>query len=365
MSTINSVNNITIHQADNSISAPSQVQSDTNSPDFTTVLTKMISANSAVQSSQTFVGSLPNVAMSTVTMPSSVLPQAVTFMPSDDSRLEQALADAAATGDLDNTQIALFMLMMMMQSSTDGNFGPQMQIMAAIINSMTDQSRDAARSNAMSSAFHPYILDTVDRQIFGHQTPEITATGQPILPVDAWRPTTPAITSDVNNRSPELFRAVVNQFNVETAERYRPGRNGNTFCNIFVWDVTGAMGAEIPHFTDPTTGDPMQYPNIRSARHMGAIATCEWLSEHGGRFGWREVDAKTAQLHANQGRPAITSAGSLGHVQVVVPSTNGDFDPIRGVTIAQAGRINSNYMFISGIYSANTLATRVRYWVHD
>jgi len=113
------------------------------------------------------------------------------------------------------------------------------------------------------------------------------------------------------------------------------------------------------------TGDPMFYPNVRGARYMGAIATCNWLAEHGERFGWREVDAETAQMHANRGGPAITSAGSIGHVQMVVPSTSGGFDPVRGATIAQAGRINSNYMHISGIYNANTLANRIRYWIHD
>jgi hypothetical protein len=98
---------------------------------------------------------------------------------------------------------------------------------------------------------------------------------------------------------------------------------------------------------------------------MGAIAMCEWLETHGPAHGWREVDAETAQMHANEGKPAVTSAGSLGHVQMVCPSRDGGFDPIRGVSIAQAGRIVTNYSHISSIYGANALRNSVRYWIHE
>jgi hypothetical protein len=261
------------------------------------------------------------------------------FMPVQNHGIEQAIIDAASSGQIDDAQVALFMLMMMMSGSQDGEFSMLMQMMATMIMQFQGD-KDALRGNAMSADFHP-------------------------LPVEHWRPTTPAITSGAHNRSPAIYRSVIDQFRVETAERYRPFRNGSTYCNIFVWDATRAMGAEIPHYTDPATGEPRYYPDIRGARSMGAIATCEWLRTHGPAYGWREVDAETAQLHANQGRPAITSAGSLGHVQMVIPSRDGEFDPIRGVAIAQAGRIVTSYSHISSIYSGNALANSVRYWIHD
>ncbi|MCL2392047.1 MAG: hypothetical protein FWC66_05485 [Oscillospiraceae bacterium] len=281
-----------------------------------------------------------------------------------DSGFETMILQAASHGATEDAQIALFMLMMLMQAGSDSELSMKMQMMTTIIMQMQG-SRQALRENATLPGFNPVALDSDDRQVFHRSLLALSDTGQAILPIEAWRPATPAITSDASNRSPEIYRAVVDQFRVETAERYRPFRNGNTFCNIFVWDVTRAMGAEVPHYTDPVTGDPMFYPDVVGARSMGAIATCQWLRSHGERFGWREVDAQTAQWHANQGRPAITSAGSLGHVQVVVPSTSRGFDPVSGVTIAQAGRINSNYMHISGIYSSNALQNSVRYWIHE
>ena len=173
------------------------------------------------------------------------------------------------------------------------------------------------------------------------------------------------VTSDLQSRSPERYRATIEQFHVNYAERYRPFRNGNTYCNTFVWDVTSAMGAEIPLYTDPATGEPRQYPDIKGAKSMGAIAMDRWLSEHGEAYGWRRVDAETAQLSANKGIPAVTTAGDMGHVQIVCPSRDGGYDPIRGVTVAQAGRIVTNYTHITSIYGGNSLQNNVKYWVND
>ena len=51
------------------------------------------------------------------------------------------------------------------------------------------------------------------------------------------------------NRSAANYNAVLDQFSVGNNPRYAR-RNGNTYCNIFVWDATRAMGAEIPHWVD-------------------------------------------------------------------------------------------------------------------
>jgi len=286
------------------------------------------------------------------------------YIPPQSQGVEEAILAAASSGQIDDAQIALFMLMQMMQSSQDGEFPMLMQMMASMI-MQAQGDKEALRDSAMSSDFHPFILDSIDRHIFNWNLPQGQGRGQVVLPVEHWRPTAPAITSSEGNRSPELYRAVIDQFRVETAERYRPYRNGNTYCNIYVWDVTRAMGAELPHYTDPATGEPRYYPDISGASPMGAIATAEWLKTYGERYGWREADAVTAQMHANEGKPAVTSAGNLGHVQVVSPSRDGGFDAARGVAIAQAGSIVSNYTHISSIYGGNTLKNSIRYWVHD
>ena len=278
--------------------------------------------------------------------------------------LEDAVYAAMSSGDVSDANIAMLMLVMLMSTSEGGDFSMLMPLMTTLLGQF-ESEKGALRDTVMNSNRDPYVLDMIDMQLFGATVPEISLTGRAVIPVEAWRPTTPAITSSVVNRSPELYRAVVAQHDVENAERYRPFRNGNTYCNIFMWDVTRAMGAEIPHYVDPDTGTPRYYPDTKGARGQTAFRIDNWLREHGPLYGWREVDARAAQMHANQGKPAVTTAGTIDHVQVVVPSRDGGYDPVKGVTIAQAGKIVSNYMHITDIYSKNAMNNNVRYFVHD
>ena len=277
--------------------------------------------------------------------------------------IEQAILTAASSGQVTDAQIAVFMLCMMMQTSQDGDFSMMMQMMASMLTQIQDETGQV-RNSVMSSDYDPYVLDMIDWNVFGTTMPGGFGTNGVLLPVEFWRPATPVIKSSEAVRSPELYRSVINQFRVETAERYRPFRNGSTYCNIFMWDVTSAMGAEIPHYTDPQTGEPRIYPDTKNAMSMTAKAIDMWLRTYGPEYGWREVDAETAQRYANEGKPAVTTAGDLDHVQIVCPSREGGFDPLKGVAIAQAGRIVTNYTHISSIYSASAMQN-IRYWVHE
>ena len=188
-----------------------------------------------------------------------------------------------------------------------------------------------------------------------------------IIPYEAWKPVYPSVTSDVYNRSPQLYSDVINQFEVETKGRYAVNKNGHigTYCNIFVWDVTRAMGAEIPHYYDAKTGEPMKYGDD-NANQMTANRMYDWLHKNGENYGWFKVSAQEAQELANQGRPVVTAlrnlGGGHGHVQVVCPSKDGQYDDERGVTIAQAGRHLTSYRPITEIYNASL--PKVTYFAH-
>ena len=277
--------------------------------------------------------------------------------------IEQAILAAASTGEVSDAQIALMLLCIMMQGNEGGDFSMIMQMMATMLGQI-EGDKDGLRSNVMSSGYSPFILDTIDREVFNTKIPDVSGTGEVFLPLEIWKPAVPAIVNLEGDRDPARYRAVIDQFNVETASRYTPFRDGYTYCNIFMWDVTAAMGAEIPHYTDPETGEPRYYPDIRGTRELGAIAIDAWLREHGPAYGWREVDAETAQFYANSGRPAVTTAGEIGHVQVVCPSEDGGYDSVRGVTVAQAGSKVFNYTHITNIYGSNGLKN-VRYFVHE
>ena len=251
--------------------------------------------------------------------------------------IEQAIIDSASSGELTNTHIVLLMLVMMMQSSDAGGSSMLMQMMAALLGQIGQEDPQFAGGPGPQHS-PQHRLDISEYQ------PDATEKNPAILPDEFWVKATPSVTSNAEDRNPERYTDVINQFKVETAERYRPYRNGFTYCNIFVIDVSRAMDVEIPH--------------------MGAIAMCNWLGTTGSQHGWREVDAETAQRYANAGRPAVTSAGSIGHVQMVIPSKDGEYNQERGVTIAQAGSTNSSYTHIRDIYGSNGMRN-VRYFVND
>lgn len=182
------------------------------------------------------------------------------------------------------------------------------------------------------------------------------------IPNEAWKPVFPTVTSSSGNRSRELYQKVIDQFQVETNQRYEP--DDNTYCNIFVWDVTRAMNAEIPHYIDAETNEPMRYGES-GASQTSANAVYRWLRQSGETYGWHEVGAQQAQSLANQGKPVVAAKYSgigSGHVQMVCPSEDGRYNPDRGVTVAQAGRNLTSYAPITEIYGKDL--SGVRYFAH-
>ncbi|MCS6886535.1 MAG: peptidoglycan-binding protein [Acidobacteriota bacterium] len=174
----------------------------------------------------------------------------------------------------------------------------------------------------------------------------------------AWEPINAPLTNDPSQRSAANYANVINQFAVANNPRYTP-RNGNTYCNIFLWDVTRAMRAEIPHWVD-RNGNPT---GVGQGRELNANATHRWMHEHGARFGWRQVSAEEAQRLANQGFPTVftwENRGGIGHVGVVRP---GNFDSRLGPAIAQAGARNTNNAHVGNIFPGGYRVPT--YWVND
>ncbi len=196
------------------------------------------------------------------------------------------------------------------------------------------------------------VMQRVTNGLFGTQSFEGY---EEAIPSAASVAVNPHVKSDAYTRNAKLYRQVINQFNVETNPRYAVNKKGRgeTYCNIFMWDVTRAMGAEIPHYVDPQTMEPKYYPDTKGAREMNANAIYNWLGTKGKEYGWKEVSPETAQQLANSGHPVVTAKqniGGVGHVQVVCPSMNGGYDPRTGVTVAQAGSTLTNYATMSSLY---------------
>jgi len=150
------------------------------------------------------------------------------------------------------------------------------------------------------------------------------------------------VQSVLDNRDPRLYDAVIDQYGVSSNPRYRQNRKGQgeTYCNIFVWDVTRSMGAEIPHWVD-ANGDSV---DVGRGRELDANESIRWLERHGQSHGWSVVSAEKAQSLANQGYPVVATfynpdTEGIGHVAMVRPS---EFFTQYGPAIAQAGASNFN-----------------------
>jgi hypothetical protein len=162
--------------------------------------------------------------------------------------------------------------------------------------------------------------------------------------VDPWKPVRAPLQNAPGKRSPEALRAVLAQFDVVTAKRYLPTASA-TYCNIFAWDATSALGAEIPHWV--------------GGRELNANATLGWLESSGPANGWREVDELEACGFASLGKPAVAiwrnPTGKSGHVAVLLP-------PGPGTRIAQAGATN---LFDAPLAQGFGKAKPIRFFAHE
>lgn len=276
-----------------------------------------------------------------------------------------SLLSSLSDGEGSQSDMDVMLLYMLMNMNSDSDSG--MMMISSLLS--------AATGDRSYSADLPLSVGTVahfDARIDDSSAPipdlGSSGTGGEMMPLNGWVPTNPAITANASFRSSEQLNRIIQQFDVESSARYTPHKyGGDTYCNIFVWDVTSALGCEIPHWVDADTGQPRQYPDIKGAVELGANATYRWLEKHGSENGWIEVSAEEAQMYANKGCPAVTTwknpGGGAGHVQIVCPSKDGGYDESRGVSVAQAGGHNYEYTYTSSIYGSRSLS-QVRYYVH-
>lgn len=189
-------------------------------------------------------------------------------------------------------------------------------------------------------------------------------------------------------KTPETYNQIINQFEVEKNPRYQ--KNGNiTYCNIFAWDVSLAMGVELPRFVEINEiGNVEDATGKAIGRHYGAgyrlyghkgNENCTelnadrlaiWLEAQGANHGWRKITPEEAQRRANEGYmtiSAIMEPGSkVGHVQVIRPTPNGEtYDAAKGVYLAQAGGSNSNGLYFKDKYSSQAYYERYSFYTHD
>ena len=148
---------------------------------------------------------------------------------------------------------------------------------------------------------------------------------------DAWVLLNAPHTATAASRRGQELVDICAQFDVVHEPRYAK-RNGATYCNIFVWDCTRALGAEVPHWVYDD-GRPAAMA-AAGAHELDANAAIDWLAQHGSTYGWNPVVEADAYARADLGFPVVCTwrspPGGIGHVSMVLP----------GHLSAQAGGTN-------------------------
>lgn len=161
-----------------------------------------------------------------------------------------------------------------------------------------------------------------------------------LVPVPAWLdkrrylPVDAPLKGEPGKRSRGVLLSVVAQFHLEETPRYQPGPGNLTWCNVALWDITSALGCEIPHWA----GDDGAPCRPGRGAELTANATLRWLEVHGPKFGWAPCSLAEAAEAAEAGRVAVAAWANpeptkSGHVATFVPSVEAG-----AAHIAQAGR---------------------------
>lgn len=166
-----------------------------------------------------------------------------------------------------------------------------------------------------------------------------------IIPAEQWKPVVPDLRGSATSRSAALTNRVVAQFDVMNHPRYQSfvdpvTKRLKTFCATFCWDVSLAMGVEIPHWVpNPDQKMLVAVPRVE----INANARNLWLKTEGPGRGWLPADEDAARDHAAGGYPAIASwwnQGGPGHEMWLMPPRTG---ATRATYGAQAGAHNFAY----------------------
>lgn len=267
-------------------------------------------------------------------------------------------------GESDSTGSSMMMALLFMLLASQNNNGQNNSLLNSMVSNSSANTNNNSSSNGFVNSYNNY---NANNTLCRHMLQNTSSSGASSIPSNSWVAANASLTNMPGQRSASAYRSVIDQFDVENNERYRVNKQGigDTYCNIFTWDVTRAMGAEVPHFIETSTGKPVSSGGD-GITELNANSVNDWLNNHGSEYGWAKVSAEEAQYYANNGMPAVTSwknSSGHGHLQVVSPSQDGSYNSSRGVTIAQAGRQLKNYDYIDTVYGTNSLS-KVEYFVH-
>lgn len=136
-----------------------------------------------------------------------------------------------------------------------------------------------------------------------------TAAPEALRGRDVWKAVQPPVTSVPSQRTAALTDQVIKQFAVGTNPRYESAGPEGPRAHIFVWDVSRAMGCEIPHFT--------------GAKELTLAQTCDWVKHEGPVRGWRRVSEPEVFTVLASGQLVVAVPREIRHKWIAVAPPQG------------------------------------------
>ena len=125
-------------------------------------------------------------------------------------------------------------------------------------------------------------VPTAANEVYDGVTP-----AEAVSSTEPWMAVTAPLQSQEGRRSAPLYASVIDQFAAGHNPRYLPDPPAKPRAHLFVWDVSRAMGCEVPHFL--------------GGKEMSLLETVDWIRREAPMRGWRRLDAGRATAAAERG----------------------------------------------------------------
>jgi hypothetical protein len=186
------------------------------------------------------------------------------------------------------------------------------------------QVMGTGRAHSNPADLVPQATETFDGETAPHELQER----------DVWKAVVAPVQSRAIKRSRGLLQQVLAQFAVGTNPRYEADSPSRPRAHVFVWDVSRAMGCEIPHFL--------------GAKELSLGQTVDWLRLEGPMNGWKRTDEDDAFARANAGQlvlvmPKDVKAKAMGIVMPGRPTPSGDL-PLCGAMLQRGYKLTTQQL---------------------
>ncbi len=190
-----------------------------------------------------------------------------------------------------------------------------------------DSAKDRQRSNFLGTdagtvrASKPELPAMPMVKFDGNTAPSML-TGR-----DVWKAVQAPVQSREGHRSGDVLDQLIKQFAVGTNPRYEPDGPERPRGHIFLWDVSRAMGCEVPHFV--------------GAKELTLGQTCDWLRHEGPMRGWQRLGEDDAFAAADAGQLVVAMPRDIKVKQLAIVYPQDPPDDGRPLLAAAAKRRGS------------------------